>query len=75
MLWAAKAITKSVARLLESSRWAMWWKSLLMWNTGTERLLRVWFAHIAVMPSPDSNKTTWLEPVTDEAYKEATSEK
>ena len=34
-----------------------------------------WFAHIAVMPSPDSNKTTWLEPVTDEAYKEATSEK
>ena len=27
-----------------------------------------WFAHIAVSCNPDTNKPTWLQPVTDEEY-------
>lgn len=31
-----------------------------------------WFSHLAVECNPQTNKNTWLEPVSDEAYAEAT---
>lgn len=31
-----------------------------------------WFSHIAVQPNPQTNKNTWLEPVSDEEYTLAT---
>ncbi len=31
-----------------------------------------WFAHLATVGSPDTNKNTWLEPVSDADYKAAT---
>ncbi len=34
-----------------------------------------WFAHLAITCHPDTNKTTWLEPVSDEDYTKATEEK
>ncbi|MDO4551330.1 MAG: carboxymuconolactone decarboxylase family protein [Planctomycetia bacterium] len=34
-----------------------------------------WFAHLAVTCNPQTNKTTWLESVSDEDYQAATSEK
>ncbi|MDO5552328.1 MAG: carboxymuconolactone decarboxylase family protein [Planctomycetia bacterium] len=33
-----------------------------------------WFSHLAVECNPQSNKNTWLEPVTEDDYKAATSE-
>lgn len=27
-----------------------------------------WFAHVAIMPNPDENKTHWLAPIGDAAY-------
>ncbi len=27
-----------------------------------------WFSHLAISPNPQSNSTTWLEPVDDEEY-------
>ena len=33
-----------------------------------------WFSHLAVECNPTTNKNTWLEPVSDEDYKNATSE-
>lgn len=32
-----------------------------------------WFSHLAIETNPQINKNTWLEPVDDEQYKEATS--
>ena len=32
-----------------------------------------WFAHLAITCHPDTNKTTWLEPVSDADYDKATS--
>ncbi|MDO5582294.1 MAG: carboxymuconolactone decarboxylase family protein [Planctomycetia bacterium] len=34
-----------------------------------------WFSHLAVECNPQTNKNFWLEPVTDEDYANATSEK
>ena len=34
-----------------------------------------WFAHLAVECNPETNKNTWLEPVSDADYKNATSGK
>ena len=34
-----------------------------------------WFSHLAVECNPQTNKNTWLEPVSDDDYKTATSEK
>ncbi|MDO4576128.1 MAG: carboxymuconolactone decarboxylase family protein [Planctomycetia bacterium] len=34
-----------------------------------------WFAHLAVTCNPQTNKTTWLEAVSDEEYQAATCEK
>ena len=34
-----------------------------------------WFSHLAVECNPQTNKNTWLEPVSDEEYAEATSGK
>jgi len=31
-----------------------------------------WFSHLAIECNPQTNKNTWLEPVTDEQYAEAT---
>lgn len=33
-----------------------------------------WFAHIAVTANPQSNAAVWLDPVSDEQYREATTE-
>lgn len=33
-----------------------------------------WFAHLAIECNPDSNKVTWLSPVTDDEYLPATTE-
>lgn len=33
-----------------------------------------WFAHIAITANPQNNATKWLSPVSDEQYREATSE-
>ncbi len=33
-----------------------------------------WFAHLAITCHPDTNKTTWLEPVSDADYDMATKE-
>jgi quercetin dioxygenase-like cupin family protein len=30
-----------------------------------------WFSHLAIMCNPATNENTWLEPVSDSAYKEA----
>lgn len=30
-----------------------------------------WFAHIALMPSPETNKTQWLQLIGEETYREA----
>lgn len=32
-----------------------------------------WFAHLAVEANPQSNRNTWLGPVDDEQYAEATA--
>jgi 4-carboxymuconolactone decarboxylase len=32
-----------------------------------------WFAHLAIAPHPKDNQSTWLEPVDDKAYAEATA--
>ncbi len=32
-----------------------------------------WFSHLAVATNPQTNENTWLEPVTDEEYAQATS--
>ncbi len=32
-----------------------------------------WFSHLAISCNPQTNKSTWLEPVDDEQYREATS--
>lgn len=32
-----------------------------------------WFAHIAIECNPENNKVTWLDPVNDEEYTEATA--
>jgi len=34
-----------------------------------------WFSHIAVNPKPETNKNTWLEPVSKEDYAAATKVK
>ena len=34
-----------------------------------------WFAHLAIACNPQTNQNTWLEPVSDEDYKAATSGK
>ena len=33
-----------------------------------------WFAHLAIECNPDSNKVTWLSPVTDDEYLPATTD-
>lgn len=33
-----------------------------------------WFAHIAITTNPQNNAAVWLSPVSDEQYREATSE-
>ncbi len=33
-----------------------------------------WFAHIAITANPQSNAAVWLDPVSDEQYREATTE-
>lgn len=33
-----------------------------------------WFAHIAITTNPQNNTAVWLSPVSDEQYREATSE-
>lgn len=33
-----------------------------------------WFAHIAITTNPQSNAPVWLQPVSDEQYREATAE-
>ena len=33
-----------------------------------------WFAHIAITANPQSNAAVWLSPVSDEQYREATTE-
>ena len=33
-----------------------------------------WFSHLAIECNPQTNQSVWLEPVTDEDYKAATSE-
>lgn len=33
-----------------------------------------WFAHLAIECNPDSNKVTWLSPVTDDEYLAATTD-
>lgn len=30
-----------------------------------------WFSHLAIACNPQTNQNNWLEPVTDEQYKEA----
>ena len=30
-----------------------------------------WFSHLSIICNPQINKNTWLEPVSDESYKEA----
>lgn len=34
-----------------------------------------WFSHIAVECNPQTNKNTWLEPVSDEEYGKAVNDK
>ena len=34
-----------------------------------------WFAHLAVEANPQTNKNTWLEPVSDDEYAKATAQK
>lgn len=34
-----------------------------------------WFSHLAIECNPQMNKNTWMEPVSDDDYKTATSEK
>lgn len=34
-----------------------------------------WFSHLAIECNPQTNKNTWLEPVDDASYAEATKEK
>ena len=34
-----------------------------------------WFSHLAIECNPESNKNTWLEPVSDADYARATSGK
>lgn len=34
-----------------------------------------WFAHLAIACNPQTNKNTWLEPVSDEEYENATAKK
>ncbi len=34
-----------------------------------------WFSHLAVECNPESNKNTWLEPISDADYSKATSGK
>lgn len=33
-----------------------------------------WFSHVAITANPQSNATSWLSPVSDEQYKEATAQ-
>lgn len=33
-----------------------------------------WFAHVAIECNPQTNATVWLDPVSDEQYREATTE-
>lgn len=33
-----------------------------------------WFSHVALMPNPETNKTVWLQPVGESAYRSAVSE-
>lgn len=33
-----------------------------------------WFAHIAITPNPQTNAAVWLDPVSDEEYRKATTE-
>lgn len=33
-----------------------------------------WFAHIAITANPQTNAAAWLEPVSDEEYRKATTE-
>ena len=33
-----------------------------------------WFAHVAIECNPQTNKTTWLQPVNDKEYAEATAQ-
>ena len=35
---------------------------------------KTWFSHLAIECHPDTNKNTWLEPVSDSDYVEATKE-
>ena len=35
---------------------------------------KTWFSHLAIECHPDTNKNTWLEPVSDAGYAEATKE-
>lgn len=34
-----------------------------------------WFSHLAIEANPQTNQNTWLDPVNDEEYMEATKEK
>ena len=35
---------------------------------------KTWFSHLAIECHPDTNKNTWLEPVSDADYAAATKE-
>lgn len=34
-----------------------------------------WFAHLAIECNPEKNRNTWLEPVSDAEYRDATAGK